>query len=311
MNEQLIKFIELCLADGVISDKEREVIFRKAKSLGVDEDECEILIDSYTQLVNKISETAKPVTLKPKRNFTPKTIEKIKPAALNQEKKLLEEVAKLKEIEEKISSNYDLVLNDLKTKAKEVDKTKTEIDFEKYKASYNKYRKKNISEYFNHLDKLISEKFGKTAIICTAEKKEELSSSNLKKINDFILKDAKWSLERYERRATKFNIAFILLLIISVIYFLVLAYGDSSEEDSVILFVIILLCMIAYHIAKYYKNKNTLNFTEGDVKWVLNTVNEKFDKSFKTLAEKKEIINKYEILSKYSLAIPQKYKVSN
>lgn len=45
MNEQLIKFIELCLADGVISDKEREVIFRKAKALGVDEDECEIILE--------------------------------------------------------------------------------------------------------------------------------------------------------------------------------------------------------------------------------------------------------------------------
>ena len=35
MNEQLIKFIELCLVDGVISDKEREVIFRKSKEFGV------------------------------------------------------------------------------------------------------------------------------------------------------------------------------------------------------------------------------------------------------------------------------------
>ena len=52
MNEQLIKFIELCLMDGVISDKEREVIFRKSKELGVPDDECEILIDS---LVSKYS----------------------------------------------------------------------------------------------------------------------------------------------------------------------------------------------------------------------------------------------------------------
>ena len=42
MNEQLIKFIELCLADGIISDKEREVIFRKAKVLGVDDDELSL-----------------------------------------------------------------------------------------------------------------------------------------------------------------------------------------------------------------------------------------------------------------------------
>ena len=45
MNEQLLKFIELCLIDGVISDKEREVIFRKAKELGVPDDECEIILD--------------------------------------------------------------------------------------------------------------------------------------------------------------------------------------------------------------------------------------------------------------------------
>jgi phage shock protein PspC (stress-responsive transcriptional regulator) len=46
MNAQLIKFIELCLEDGVITDKEREVIFRKSKELGVPDDECEILIAS-------------------------------------------------------------------------------------------------------------------------------------------------------------------------------------------------------------------------------------------------------------------------
>ena len=45
MNKQLIKFIELCLADGMISDKERKVIFRKAKELGVPKDECEIILD--------------------------------------------------------------------------------------------------------------------------------------------------------------------------------------------------------------------------------------------------------------------------
>ena len=45
MNEQLIKFIELCLMDGVVTDKEREVIFRKSKELGVEEDECEIILE--------------------------------------------------------------------------------------------------------------------------------------------------------------------------------------------------------------------------------------------------------------------------
>jgi hypothetical protein len=49
MNEQLIKFIELCLMDGVVSDKEREVIFRKSIELGVPEDECEIILEGMIQ----------------------------------------------------------------------------------------------------------------------------------------------------------------------------------------------------------------------------------------------------------------------
>jgi len=57
MNEQLIKFIELCLMDGVISDKEREVIFRKSKELGVPEDECEIILEGMIQQKGGVSET--------------------------------------------------------------------------------------------------------------------------------------------------------------------------------------------------------------------------------------------------------------
>lgn len=56
MNEQLVKFIELCLTDGIISDKEREVIFRKANELNVDIDECEIILESMIQQKN-ISQT--------------------------------------------------------------------------------------------------------------------------------------------------------------------------------------------------------------------------------------------------------------
>lgn len=48
MNEKLVEFIELCLVDGVISDKEREVIFRKSKELGIPEDECEIIVEGLS-----------------------------------------------------------------------------------------------------------------------------------------------------------------------------------------------------------------------------------------------------------------------
>ena len=76
MNEQLIKFIELCLEDGVISDKEREVIFRKSKELGVQDDECEILLNS---LVSKYSKKSnQPDTPKKKGGFFSSMFNEIK-----------------------------------------------------------------------------------------------------------------------------------------------------------------------------------------------------------------------------------------
>ena len=41
---ELIKFIELCLVDGNISEKEKEIIFRKSEDLGVPKDDGIILL---------------------------------------------------------------------------------------------------------------------------------------------------------------------------------------------------------------------------------------------------------------------------
>ena len=59
MNKELIKFIELCLADGVISKKERKVIFRKAEELGVPKDECEIILEGL--VLNNAKFNNKPI----------------------------------------------------------------------------------------------------------------------------------------------------------------------------------------------------------------------------------------------------------
>ena len=45
MNEQLEKLIDLALADGQITEKERNVIFKKATELGIDIDEVEMILD--------------------------------------------------------------------------------------------------------------------------------------------------------------------------------------------------------------------------------------------------------------------------
>jgi len=46
--------------DGVVTDKEREVIFRKSKEFGVPEDECEIILDSMVHSFNKEDDQTHP-----------------------------------------------------------------------------------------------------------------------------------------------------------------------------------------------------------------------------------------------------------
>ena len=59
MNKELIKFIELCLAEGDITDTERDAIFGKADMLGVPESECEIILEGMLAKSNKIDESEK------------------------------------------------------------------------------------------------------------------------------------------------------------------------------------------------------------------------------------------------------------
>ncbi len=56
MNVELEKLIEVALADGQLTDKEIAVLFRKAKELGIDQDELEIVLDSKLFLIQKNSQ---------------------------------------------------------------------------------------------------------------------------------------------------------------------------------------------------------------------------------------------------------------
>lgn len=53
MNPELERLIDLALADGVITDKEREVMYRKAQELGVDMDEFEMVLEAKVHLASK------------------------------------------------------------------------------------------------------------------------------------------------------------------------------------------------------------------------------------------------------------------
>jgi len=61
MNPEIENLIEMSLADGVVTEKERAIIIRKAEALGEDKDEIEMILDGKIALMekeqNKIQQT--------------------------------------------------------------------------------------------------------------------------------------------------------------------------------------------------------------------------------------------------------------
>ena len=56
MDQKILGLIDLAINDGQITDKQREIIYRKARELNIDETEVEIIIDSKlaeTQAINR------------------------------------------------------------------------------------------------------------------------------------------------------------------------------------------------------------------------------------------------------------------
>lgn len=56
--EELDALIQEYLTDGVLTDKERQVILRKAASLGLDQDEIDLYLDAQVQKIDQAADTA-------------------------------------------------------------------------------------------------------------------------------------------------------------------------------------------------------------------------------------------------------------
>jgi hypothetical protein len=111
--------------DGVVSDKEREVIFRKSKELGVPEDECEIILEGMIQQKGgevKSKEVSVQTNIPVSNSFEEKKPDLIKRKVLNKQTELESSISKndskyielekqKKELEQQLNQclSYDVV----------------------------------------------------------------------------------------------------------------------------------------------------------------------------------------------------------
>ena len=143
MNDQLIKFIELCLVDGVISDKEREVIFRKAEQLGVPKDECEIILEGM--FMQKAESSNQPVKQTNEKDSTEKSIKK-------------ENKVGSKIILKKVKSVPKVLFDKKPQLTKTIEEKNTLINKgEKFKSELEDEKLKNKKSFNTNLEKLKSD----------------------------------------------------------------------------------------------------------------------------------------------------------
>lgn len=308
MNEQLIKFIELCLADGVITDKEREVIFKKAKKLGVDEDECEILIDSFTQRINKASSNDIQTPSKNKRNFSPKKVSNLKPATLNQEKELLLKVGENNSKLNVLNAEYDALVENIAAVKKKSDflKQSNEADFNSYIKKYKKDKTSHINAYITDINSKVSMKHGNTSMIIKQKDNDKLIIMNPLDRKKYIKKNIKWDISQINQErelksclkpiATAFAAAMIWL------------YSSDYVNGFIfsILFIISLVIGVIGVDNKEKKEENENAFTSVQLDQIINGVNKTYKKQIEDLLERKEMINKVEGLHNTTIKIPQK-----
>ena len=173
MNESLIKFIELCLTDGIISEKEREVIFRKSKELGVDEDECEIILEGLIQKNQKESSIndlkIEKIPEKPKKTLPLKKIPQIEKPILDKENLIKKLILLENQKKNKTKKELSNLIND-KKKSKEFYQNKlTLLKLETY--SYLKNLKKGESFLFDGFKFTVNERVDKKNFKNYIEKK--------------------------------------------------------------------------------------------------------------------------------------------
>ena len=65
-NEQLEELIDAALEDGVLTEKEKQVLFKRAQSMGIDLDEFEMVLDARLVKRNKAEHNAKIESSAPK-----------------------------------------------------------------------------------------------------------------------------------------------------------------------------------------------------------------------------------------------------
>ena len=301
MNDDLIKYIKLFLADGVINKKEKEIIFRKSEELGVPQDECQMILDSlvFEAKAEKQNSDENKI-IKTVKVFEQRKVKRIKPALLNQEVTLKEEInksnklinklideskepmSKLSDLDTQISKknealqNLIFYINDLEN---ELDKS-TDLFFNKFKDEiFTRFQ--SVPLYHNH-HKMSGKNFqaaksilDKNGIAINAKSlfRSKLNSNQYKEtVKKYFLANMGYDNTLEKKKLFKRIIIYIICVLI---FYFIYIFGDYNNW---LMFPVVIFGVLAK--LKYDEIKSgKVHFNTDDVNKALNSVEKSYDYS--------------------------------
>lgn len=309
MNPEIDKLINLALTDGQVTDKEREIILRKAEKLGLDVDEVEMYLEGKLGLhpdnlsneknPSKVEKTSDKSKTPINRTFTPKVAKHIEPAILDKEKELKLKIEQLNKDKSILFEQLENLYNNLKIPHDYLVSQKIIVDKQLsiLENEYAKTSKVYLDKFINEINISVSDKFGATALII--DNPEKLIGLNSIKMVELIKEEGTWDISSLENKHEKNRLLFKILSWTGFIFTLIM--GNLRHANMWGIGIGIFTCMISGQISSNYSKlikKNKMNFTDEDLNPIINVIFLKFENEFEELLTLKNKINRLEILQK-------------
>lgn len=319
MNPEIEKLIKMALADGQVTDKEREIIFRKAEKLGLDVDEVEMHLEGsldYNKPHNStiiIQETA--VNLESKtliseiantRNFTPKTVKPIEPALLNHENELKLKISELSKNKKVLFNNLEELIDEIKIPQSDLVKIKNSFDkqLNTLKEDFKKNANIKLGKFINEINTAIAKKFGGGKL--NFDKPEKFIGLDFMELTKLIETEGGLNLDDLQSKRKKIRLLLYFLCIPPFYYvyinFLGLPEGLNHIENSgyKTLFgfaILISLGMKIISLSELIAGKKS-NLSRVDLNSIIREVRRKYSNNFDELLKLKNEIIRLELIQK-------------
>ena len=318
MNPEIEKLIKMALADGQVTDKEREIILRKAEKLGLDGDEVEMYLEGsiVSHIPNNsakvIQETVVNLESKPliseitnARNFTPKIVKPIKPALLNKQNELLHNISEFSEKKKVLFNKLEKLIDDIKILQRDLVKIKSGFDKQlNLKKDEFINANANLGKFINEINTAIAKKYGGGKLIF--DKLEDFIGLGYIELVKLIQIDGRWNLNNLNSKRKKYRLLLYLLCIPPFYYvyinFLGLPEGldhiENSGYKTLLGFVIILLLHFRAQKFSALIEENKFNFSDADLNPIIREVRRKYSNEFDELLRLKNEIIRLELIQK-------------